>query len=283
MTLAKVLALLLLTAATTALFAYPNGANYEAKTGAPGEGDCSSCHGNLNTGPGRITIAAPAAYVAGQSYTVTVTVQHTTQKRWGFDLTCLNSNGEPAGTFTITDPVNTLTSLAATDRKYMKQTQAGSFDNKLHSANWTFSWVAPSPSMGQVTFYAAGLAANSANGSSGDYTYTTSVSLTTLDVDDITDDNLPTDFELGQNFPNPFNPTTTIEFKIPEAADVQLVVYNVLGQQVKTIHRGDLAAGSYRAEFAATDNSGAPLPSGIYFYRLSAGVYSETRRMALLR
>lgn len=283
MTLAKVLAVLLLTAATTALFAYPNGANYEAMTGAPGESDCSSCHGNLNTGPGRVLIAAPSSYVAGQSYSVTVTVQHTNQKRWGFDLTCLNSAGEPAGTFTVSDPVNTLTSLAATDRKYMKQTQAGSFDNKLHSANWTFTWVAPNPSMGQVTFYAAGLAANSANGESGDYTYTTTVSLTTLDVDDITGNNLPSAFELSQNFPNPFNPATSIEFKIPEGADVRLAVYNILGQQVKLLHEGDLSAGAYRTEFAAVDDSGAPLPSGIYFYRLSAGAYSETRRMILLR
>jgi hypothetical protein len=85
-------------------------------------------------------------------------------------------------------------------------------------------------------------------------------------------------FKLNQSYPNPFNPTTTFTFNIPHTANVRLGIYNVLGQEVATVVNETLPAGSYSRTFNA-----AGLASGAYFYRLTAGEYSETTRMLLLK
>jgi hypothetical protein len=88
----------------------------------------------------------------------------------------------------------------------------------------------------------------------------------------------PTEFRLWQNYPNPFNPSTTIRYGLPHKSVVQLTVYNTLGQQVATLVQGDQEAGYHEVNF---DASG--LSSGVYFYRLHAGTYVETRKLLLLR
>ncbi len=94
---------------------------------------------------------------------------------------------------------------------------------------------------------------------------------------------LPTDFELAQNYPNPFNPTTTISFTVPAAGDVTLTVYNALGQTVRQLAAGTLPAGTHTVEWDATNNSGDAVASGVYFYRLQSGDFSDSRKMVLLR
>ncbi len=95
--------------------------------------------------------------------------------------------------------------------------------------------------------------------------------------------NLPKKFELEQNYPNPFNPTTTISYSIPAAAEqnfapVQLKVYNVLGKVVATLVNNEQRPGYYKVEFNA-DN----LASGIYYYRIEAGSFDQTKKMVLLK
>ena len=95
---------------------------------------------------------------------------------------------------------------------------------------------------------------------------------------------LPTSFSLVDNFPNPFNPTTTIQYALPQAADVELTVYNVVGQVVRTLVAERQSAGRYAVEWDATDDSGHSLSSGMYFYRLQAGgEFREVKKMLLLR
>ncbi|HXX65306.1 MAG TPA: aryl-sulfate sulfotransferase, partial [Bacteroidota bacterium] len=89
---------------------------------------------------------------------------------------------------------------------------------------------------------------------------------------------LPRSFALEQNFPNPFNPSTTIRYALPARASVVLVVYNMLGQQVSTLIKETQDAGLYEVRFDA-----ATLASGMYFYRLQAGTFTETKRLLLIR
>jgi endonuclease/exonuclease/phosphatase family metal-dependent hydrolase len=89
---------------------------------------------------------------------------------------------------------------------------------------------------------------------------------------------IPEKFELKQNYPNPFNPTTEISYSIPEATQVSLSVFNELGQKVATLAQGYKNAGNYKVQFDAKDFS-----SGIYFYRLSAGSFTATKKMLLLK
>ena len=88
----------------------------------------------------------------------------------------------------------------------------------------------------------------------------------------------PERFALEQNYPNPFNPGTVIRYSIPRASHVRLEVYNLLGERVRTLVDQEEQSGAYSVRFDASD-----LSSGVYFYRLDAGSYSETRKLALLR
>ena len=90
--------------------------------------------------------------------------------------------------------------------------------------------------------------------------------------------NVPKVFALRQNYPNPFNPVTNIEFDLPKSEFVRLIVFNTLGQEVKTLVNEKKNAGSYKVDFDASN-----LPSGAYFYRISAGSMTETKRLVLLR
>jgi trimeric autotransporter adhesin len=88
----------------------------------------------------------------------------------------------------------------------------------------------------------------------------------------------PSVVTLHQNYPNPFNPSTTIRYGLPERSHVSLAVYNTLGQQVTVLQNGEQEAGYHDVKFEA-----ANLPSGVYFYRLQAGSYGETRKLCLVR
>ncbi|MGQ9644435.1 MAG: T9SS type A sorting domain-containing protein, partial [Ignavibacterium sp.] len=89
---------------------------------------------------------------------------------------------------------------------------------------------------------------------------------------------LPQDFVLQQNYPNPFNPNTTISFSIPEEEFVTLKVFNSLGEEVAELINENKPAGTYEVEFTA-----ASLPSGVYFYKLKAGSFVETKKMILIK
>ncbi|HOS07153.1 MAG TPA: C25 family cysteine peptidase [Candidatus Cloacimonas acidaminovorans] len=82
-------------------------------------------------------------------------------------------------------------------------------------------------------------------------------------------------------YPNPFNPTTTISFSIKEKTPVELIIYNILGQKVRTLVNQPLEPGEHSIVWNGTDNKGRSVASGIYFYRMKAGNYSETKKMVL--
>jgi hypothetical protein len=97
-------------------------------------------------------------------------------------------------------------------------------------------------------------------------------------IEDFMSNVIPTKFSLTQNYPNPFNPSTKIRYSVPELSFVTLKVYDVLGSEVITLVNEEKLIGSYEVEWNAT-----ALPSGIYFYRLNAGNYIETKKMILLK
>ena len=94
---------------------------------------------------------------------------------------------------------------------------------------------------------------------------------------------LPDQYRLNQNMPNPFNPSTAIGYQLPEAGQVRLAVYNLLGQEVRVLVNERRDAGLFSATWDGTDALGRRVASGIYLYRIQAGSFSAIKRMLLLK
>jgi hypothetical protein len=93
----------------------------------------------------------------------------------------------------------------------------------------------------------------------------------------------PQDFALGANYPNPFNPETTIGYQLPTVAQVRLEVYDVLGQKVRTLVQQVEPAGYHTAVWDGRDDGGNALAGGVYLYRLQADEFSQVRRLLLMK
>ncbi len=116
--------------------------------------------------------------------------------------------------------------------------------------------------------------------SNGRFLKTTNGGLTFIEEDEVVEHELNqvNSYMLSQNYPNPFNPETTIRYSIPEKSRVVIKVFDVLGKEIKTVVDNELAEGAHQVKF----NAGG-LPSGVYFYRITAGKYSETKKMLITK
>ncbi len=94
---------------------------------------------------------------------------------------------------------------------------------------------------------------------------------------------LPTAYALSQNSPNPFNPTTKIQYALPQAGDVKISVFNILGQNVRDLVDGYMEAGNHEVVWDSKDRGGSAVASGVYFYKISATNFAETKKMVLLK
>ena len=94
---------------------------------------------------------------------------------------------------------------------------------------------------------------------------------------------LPQTYSLSSNYPNPFNPETTISFSLPQASDVSLNVYNVKGQLVKTLINEQKELGNHSVIWAGKDNNDRKVASGVYFYRINAGEFTDMKKMILIK
>ncbi|HLG32082.1 MAG TPA: T9SS type A sorting domain-containing protein, partial [Ignavibacteriaceae bacterium] len=145
----------------------------------------------------------------------------------------------------------------------------------------TASAIIPAQVDGTEIFYYLSATSNSGRtvtkplpAPSGFYKFMVENSITAVNEND-----LPDEFILFQNFPNPFNPATKIKYQIPTAqVSVQIKVYDILGNEIATLVNEEKSAGTYEIEFDALR-----LSSGIYFYRMIAGNYSEIKKMILIR
>ncbi len=118
----------------------------------------------------------------------------------------------------------------------------------------------------------------------GSYCWTIT-NLVHTDVKQIGSENdvLPQSFRLEQNYPNPFNPNTTFNFALPKQSQVRIDIFNVLGQKIKTLADTEYPAGRYSVDWNGINDNGSAAASGIYFYRMSADNFQDTKKLMLLK
>jgi len=154
-----------------------------AHTGAPGEATCTECHNSfaLNSGPGSLTITGlPATYSPNQEITITVTLTHPSRPRYGFQVTAIDDSGRLVGALMVTDPLRTQLvsgAVGGKQRHYIEHTFDGVEPVAPDQGQWSFSWITPASSVGRVTFYAVGNAANGNGSPTGDFIYAKSASI----------------------------------------------------------------------------------------------------------
>jgi hypothetical protein len=208
------------------------------------------------------------------------------------------TDGGPGGLFLSADsgnnwsainqglPCHAISALAVSGNKVFAATtcsdNSGVFLLNGNSANWTF--VGDPASMG---FFVDALAASDTYlfvGACDIYSYPLLSTVWRRPLSEMTtsvegaSDGLPRPFSLAQNCPNPFNPSTTISFSLSKKSFISLKVFDILGREVATIASEEMSVGSYSRLWNATNIS-----SGVYFYRLQAGTFTETKKLLLLK
>lgn len=146
----------------------------------------------------------------------------------------------------------------------------------LPAATGSYSWAipaSPGPALVRIVSASDGAILDE---SDSPFTIEATTSVTELG-------GIPTSFELGQNYPNPFNPSTQISYGLPKDAHVTLTVFNSLGQEVVRLIDQNQPAGRYTVHFGGTDTKGRALSSGIYYYSLRAGDFTNIKRMMLVK
>ena len=236
------LVVIIILTACVLVWAYANNPP-NRRTGAPGENLCSGCHSTYaeNSGDGILSISGfPANYDPLATYPITVTLSDPGQSRWGFEVAVKDSNNAQAGTLIITDATNTISGVSG-GITYIKQTSTGSYAGTANGpVNWNLSWTAPAAGIGKVYFYASGVAADNDSEDAGDYCYHISQEVpektTGVSDNDVGNGSArPDRFVLQQNYPNPFNLATSISYTLKKEGLVNLTIYNILGQKIRTL------------------------------------------------
>jgi hypothetical protein len=106
--------------------------------------------------------------------------------------------------------------------------------------------------------------------------------LTAIECNTVADMHL-NEYRLGHNYPNPFNPNTTIKYVVPRNSHVEIRIFNLLGREIRTLVAGVETAGRHQVMWDGLDNNSASVPSGVYFYEMTAAGFTETRKLLLIR
>ncbi len=249
--------------------AFSGGPN-DGLTNAPGEGNCTACHGDfpLNSGTGSLSVGGfSGVYGAQTTYQIEVILADPDASRWGFELTILDVNNEFVGALASVDGNTQVSTGGPFNRTYVKHTAAGTQFGQTEQGTWLVDWTAPAVGTGDVTIYLAGNAANGNFSTSGDRIYATAVTLTEVSATGVSAPEAIA--RLHPNFPNPFNPRTVVSFTLDEPATVELAVYDLRGLRVQTLYSGSAPTGTHSHVWEGMDELGRPLPSGVYLARLT--------------
>jgi hypothetical protein len=246
-----------------AMAAFSHG-NYTGYSGASGSsGKCASaCHGS---GTGSIIFSGvPSNYVPGSVYRIVV--KHTA----GSSIVNFNASTRIGTSSSVAGSFTAVTNAAV----YSGGSETGVHSPTTLIDSAVFQWTAPVSGTGQVKFHVAGIQ-GSKSGANSAVTLTANEAATS----GVRNEAAPQTIAAVRNYPNPFNPSTTIEFTVPGRGRAVLRLYNVAGQEVSRLFDGDASPGiTYAIPF-----SGAGLSSGVYLTVLETGAERVTRKIVLAK
>lgn len=219
---------------------------------------CQACHASydLNSGDGSVEVIAPALFTPGEPIEITVSVYNTTSPsenglRQGFELTVQNADVEPVGRFDLGG--SAAVQLADGEPAYVTHTAESNRDT-----SWTFSWVPPEEDAPEeVVIYAAGNATNGDNSPSNDYVYTTTATLSRVDVH--AEDGPDAALSLAPVAPNPVQTQARSTLSLIQGGRVTLHVVDARGRTVQVLAAGEQSAGTHPVTLRAAD-----LAPGVY-------------------
>lgn len=252
--------LVCITTASLARNSYTGG--YSSSPGSSGR-CASSCHGGTN---GTLVVSGfPAVYQPQQTYRIVI------KRNGGSLMVNFNATTRIGSGTTVAGTFSTVTNTAL-----FAGSDGGVYGSPKLVDSAVFQWRAPASGTGTVNFFACGYqgTTSSANGQSTRITLSATESTTDVEPGKF----LPQGIMLEQNYPNPFNPSTTFAFRIGSRTFASLKIFDSDGGEVATVVSEELPAGVYTRHWSADW-----LASGIYFYRLEAGGFTEARKFVLLK
>jgi hypothetical protein len=259
-----IMVFLIVAGSSILLFAYSTGIT--GRTLKNGNG--CTCHNAVPSQNVIVNISGPGTLTTGASALYTVTITGGPLVRAGTDIAASAGILSPQGTDLRLDPG---------DGELTHVLPKAPLGNEV---TFSFFYTAPNTA-GNITLYANGNSVNF-NGIAdpGDMWNFAPNKIITVSsaISGITNQNRPSGINLNQNYPNPFNPSTKISFLIPSPEYIKLEVFNVTGTKIKTLVNEFKSAGYYSYDFNAEN-----IASGIYYYRLEAGSFSDTKKMVILK
>lgn len=256
-TVIGLITLLLLIGITEEIYSYSSGVS--GRTLKPGSTNGCTCHQSSSNSAVLISVTGPATLNPGQvgTYSFTVDRSSGTKSTGGIDIA---TSGGTLG-------IGTSTGIKISSAEIVHSAKFSSFPMTK-----SFTLTAPA-TPGPITLYCTGACGtNPPNWNNG-----TSFTLNVVSgINPI--EKVVTSYSLSQNFPNPFNPTTTISFGIPKAGLVKVTVYDITGKYVAEIVNTELSAGKYNTAWDASS-----LASGVYFYKIQAGDFTDMKKMTLIK
>jgi len=250
----------------SSIFLYAFSAGETGRTKKTSSLGCGSCHGNNPVNETVVSIIGPDTINAGQTANYFLTITKLSKTGAGLDIAVRSGSLSP-----VSNNIH-LSNGELTHNANIPMTNG--------SVTIQYNYTAPN-FVTIDTIWATGIATNSDGTSTGDdWNWAPSKRVIVRNATGI--EKLPTavpgKFELKQNYPNPFNPSTNIKFSVPASSFVEVKVFDITGKQIETLVNGMLNAGEYQLNWDAANN-----PSGIYFYKLVAQGFTETRKMILVK
>jgi hypothetical protein len=238
------------------VLSYPTGV--AGRTLKPGSTNGCTCHQSSLTAAVLVSVTGPATLAPGATGTYTFSVSRSSGT--------MNTGGIDIAVSSGTLGIGTSSGIKLLSSEVVHSAAFSGATTK------TFTLTAPS-TPGTITIYCTGAGGTNPPNWNNGANYSVNVVSSINQIEETA-----TTYSLAQNFPNPFNPTTNINFSVPKSEFVKISVYDITGRLVQELVNSNLTAGKYNATWDASNYS-----SGVYFYKIQAGDFTEMKKMSLIK